>query len=122
MSDRRPDPDVLLERAREEEARLTRGRLKVFLGAAPGVGKTYAMLEAARELRAAGTGVVVGYAETHGRAETETLLAGLEVVPPRRLEYHGARRPVPRTPGANDRSLSSSTTVRKIRMRVQPWA
>ncbi|PYM67335.1 MAG: two-component system sensor histidine kinase KdbD, partial [Candidatus Rokuibacteriota bacterium] len=89
MSDRRPDPDVLLERAREEEARLTRGRLKVFLGAAPGVGKTYAMLEAARELRAAGTDVVVGYAETHGRAETEALLVGVEVVPPRRLEYHG---------------------------------
>jgi len=90
VSERRPDPEALLERARAEEAKRARGRLKVFFGAAPGVGKTYAMLEAARELRATGVDVVVGYAETHGRAETEALVAGLEVVPPRRVEYHGA--------------------------------
>ena len=90
MSERRPDPEALLERARAEEAKRARGRLKVFFGAAPGVGKTYAMLEAARELRATGVDVVVGYAETHGRAETEALVAGLEVLPPRRVEYHGA--------------------------------
>ncbi len=90
MSDGRPDPETVLQRAREEEARRGRGRLKVFFGAAPGVGKTYAMLEAARDLRSAGVDVVVGYAETHGRGETEALLAGLEVLPPRRIEYHGA--------------------------------
>jgi two-component system sensor histidine kinase KdpD len=77
VSEPRPDPEALLERAREEEAQRARGRLKLFFGAAPGVGKTYAMLEAARELPAAGVDVVVGYAETHGRAETENILLGL---------------------------------------------
>jgi two-component system, OmpR family, sensor histidine kinase KdpD len=90
VSERRPDPETLLERAREEEARRQRGRLKVFFGAAPGVGKTFAMLEAARHLRSAGVDVVVAYAETHGRAETEALLGVLEVLPPRRIDYHGA--------------------------------
>ncbi len=90
MAERRPDPDVLLARAKEEEARAARGRLKLFLGAAAGVGKTYAMLEAARELRADGVDVVIGYVETHGRAETEALLPGLEVLPPRLVSYRGA--------------------------------
>ena len=90
MSQDRPDPDALLARVKEEEAHRNRGTLKVFFGAAAGVGKTYAMLEAAREQRTAGVDVVVGYAETHGRAETEALLAGLETLPPRLFEYHGA--------------------------------
>ncbi|MGH7310224.1 MAG: DUF4118 domain-containing protein [Candidatus Rokuibacteriota bacterium] len=90
MSEARPDPDALLVRVKEEEARKHRGRLKVFFGAAAGVGKTYAMLEAAREQRAAGVGVVVGYVETHGRAETQALLEGLEVLPDRAAEYRGA--------------------------------
>jgi two-component system sensor histidine kinase KdpD len=85
----RPDPDQLLARVRQESARSGRGRLKVFFGAAPGVGKTYAMLEAARALRAEGTDVVAGVVETHGRAETERLLEGLEVLPRRRIEYRG---------------------------------
>ncbi|MFI5165095.1 MAG: DUF4118 domain-containing protein [Thermoanaerobaculales bacterium] len=88
---RRPDPDELLARVREEEARRTRGKLKVFFGAAPGVGKTYAMLEAARARRAEGVDVVVGWVETHRRAETEALLEGLEVLPRRQLSYHGTR-------------------------------
>src|ERR1700687_1953493 len=79
----RPDPEALLARAKEEEARKTRGRLKLFFGAAAGVGKTFAMLEAARELKADGVDVVIGYVETHGRAETEALLEGLEILPPR---------------------------------------
>src|SRR6266498_1590308 len=87
MSDRRPDPDVLLERAREEAARRMRGRLKVFLGAAPGVGKTYAMLEAARERMREGVDVVAGVVETHGRRETQALLDGLEVLPSLAVEY-----------------------------------
>ena len=89
MTSERPDPDTLLTRAKEEEARKTRGRLKLFFGAAAGVGKTFAMLEAARELEADGVDVVVGYVETHGRAETEALLDGLEILPPRLVPYRG---------------------------------
>ena len=70
MSDQRPDPDALLRRVAGEEARASRGRLKVFFGASPGVGKTYAMLEAARARKAEGVDVVVGWVETHGRRET----------------------------------------------------
>src|SRR5262245_40074668 len=90
-TDDRPDPDELLARVQAEEARRTRGRLKVFFGAAAGVGKTFAMLEEAQERRAAGVDVVVGYVEPHGRPETEALLAGLEPLPPRILEYRGTR-------------------------------
>jgi two-component system sensor histidine kinase KdpD len=77
VSEHRPDPEALLARVKEEEARARRGKLKVFFGAAAGVGKTYAMLEAAREQRDDGVDVVVGYVETHRRAVTEALLAGL---------------------------------------------
>ena len=90
MTGERPDPEVLLARAREEEARKARGRLKLFFGAAAGVGKTFAMLEAARELKADGVDVVVGVVETHGRAETESLLEGLEILPPRQVPYRGS--------------------------------
>src|SRR5439155_281248 len=89
MTGERPDPEALLARAKEEEARKTRGRLKLFFGAAAGVGKTYAMLEAARELKADGVDVVVGFVETHGRAETEALLGGLEILPPQLVPYRG---------------------------------
>src|SRR6266478_422798 len=89
MSTDRPDPEALLARVKEEEARARRGKLKVFFGAAAGVGKTYAMLEAAREQRADGVDVLVGYVETHGRAETDALLEGLEVLPARSVEYRG---------------------------------
>src|SRR5262249_44892096 len=89
MTGERPDPDALLARAREEEARKSRGRLKLFFGAAAGVGKTYAMLEAAQELRKDGVDVVVGYVETHGRVETEALLAGLEILPRRAVAHRG---------------------------------
>lgn len=81
----RPEPDALLREARREG----RGRFKVFLGAAPGVGKTYAMLEEARRLAAEGRDVVVALVETHGRPETEALVAGLEVVPRRVLPHRG---------------------------------
>ena len=83
----RPDPDQLLARVVADEAEERLGKLKVFLGAAPGVGKTYAMLSAARELRKQGVDIVAGVVETHGRRETEALLAGLEVVPRRRIDY-----------------------------------
>jgi two-component system sensor histidine kinase KdpD len=90
MSEHRPDPEALLARVKEEEARARRGKLKVFFGAAAGVGKTYAMLESARERRADGIDVVVGYVETHGRAETDALVDGLEILPRRAVEYRGA--------------------------------
>ena len=90
MTEHRPDPEALLARAKEEEARKHQGRLKLFFGAAAGVGKTYAMLEAARVLRADGVDVVVGIVETHGRAETAALVEGLPVLPPRLVDYRGA--------------------------------
>jgi two-component system, OmpR family, sensor histidine kinase KdpD len=86
-SDQRPSPEALLEAARREERQS--GRLKIFVGAAPGVGKTYAMLEAARAKRKDGVDIVVGVVETHGRRETQALLDGLETVPRRRIEYKG---------------------------------
>ena len=91
MTARRPDPDVLLRRVQEESAKARRGQLKVFLGASPGVGKTFTMLEAARARRADGLDVVVGVVETHGRAETARLLDGLDVLPRRSVEYREAR-------------------------------
>src|SRR5246127_5988549 len=85
--EQRPSPDALLAQAQREEG--ATGKLKIFVGAAPGVGKTYKMLEEARAKRKDGVDVVVGVVETHGRAETEALLAGLEVIPRRRVEYRG---------------------------------
>jgi two-component system sensor histidine kinase KdpD len=85
----RPNPDVLLAALQQEDAKKKRGRLKVFFGMAPGVGKTYAMLEAARRELAAGRDVVVGCVETHGRKETEALLEGSPVIPRRKVEYRG---------------------------------
>ena len=89
MEEQRPDPDTLLDKVRRDTERGREGRLKVFFGAAPGVGKTYAMLEAARQKRTEGIDIVVGLAETHGRKETLALLEGLEVLPRRSVEYRG---------------------------------
>lgn len=85
--EQRPSPEALLEAARREDNRA--GRLKIFVGAAPGVGKTYEMLQSAHAKRKAGIDVVVGVVETHGRAETEALLSGLEVIPRRRFDHRG---------------------------------
>jgi len=84
-SEKRPSPEALLEAAAQE----ARGKLKIFLGAAPGVGKTYEMLQAAQARRREGIDVVIGIVETHGRRETENLLEGLEIVPRRRVDYKG---------------------------------
>src|SRR6476469_6121700 len=83
--EKRPSPDALLEAVRRENDQA--GRLKIFVGAAPGVGKTYEMLENAQAKRKAGAAVVVGIVETYGRAETEALLQGLAVLPRKRIEY-----------------------------------
>jgi two-component system sensor histidine kinase KdpD len=91
MPDQRPDPDQLLARVQAEEPRTARGKLKVFFGAAPGVGKTYAMLEAARKAGKEGADVVVGYIEPHARSETQALVLGLDVLPRREVEYRGAK-------------------------------
>src|ERR1700719_3389849 len=85
--DQRPSPEALLEAARREES--PAGRLKIFVGAAPGVGKTYEMLQQARARKLDGYDVAVGVVETHGRKETQALLEGLEVIPRRRIEYKG---------------------------------
>src|SRR5690606_7140150 len=82
---RRPDPEALLAAANKAG----RGRLKVFLGMAPGVGKTYEMLRAARRRKAEGDDVVIGVVETHGRRETESLLRGMEVMPRRPIDHRG---------------------------------
>jgi two-component system, OmpR family, sensor histidine kinase KdpD len=92
MAELRPDPDQLLKRVNAEEAQRHRGRLRIFFGASAGVGKTYAMLEAARNARAAGTDVVVGYVEPHGRIETERLLEGLPRLPTLAVSYRGIVR------------------------------
>jgi len=85
----RPDPDELLDRVMRDEDRQARGRLKIFFGASAGVGKTYAMLAAAQSLREQGIDVLAGIVETHGRADTEAMLAGLERLPLRSYAYRG---------------------------------
>src|ERR1700749_2951199 len=93
MSETRPDPDQLLAHVQAQEARAKRGRLRIFFGAAAGVGKTYAMLEAAHSARAAtAADVVIGYVEPHGRVETERLLEGLVPLPTLAVKYRGIVR------------------------------
>ena len=89
MDNTRPDPDTLLQRIRDEETRQTRGKLKIFFGATAGVGKTFAMLQAAHEQQQDGVDVMIGWVETHGRAETEALLKGLPVLPAREVAHGG---------------------------------
>lgn len=86
---KRPNPDLLLAHFQAEELRQVRGKLKIFLGYVAGVGKTYAMLEAARQRQAEGADVAVAYVDTHGRAETEILLEDLEIIPCKEVDYHG---------------------------------
>ncbi|MGF6723867.1 two-component system sensor histidine kinase KdpD [Paraburkholderia sp. GAS41] len=87
----RPDPDELLDKLQRDEEKRQRGKLKVFFGASAGVGKTYAMLQAARRRQTDGVDVLVGIAETHGRSETAALLEGLEVLPLAHIEYRGRK-------------------------------
>jgi two-component system sensor histidine kinase KdpD len=87
MSNGRPDPDQLLDRIKDEALRDARGKLKIFFGASAGVGKTYAMLSAAREQARQGADVIIGVVETHGRKETEALVAGLEHLPLKSIAY-----------------------------------
>jgi two-component system sensor histidine kinase KdpD len=87
----RPDPDQLLDRLQRDEEKRQRGKLKVFFGASAGVGKTYAMLQAARRRKEEGVDVVVGIAETHGRKETAALIEGLDVLPLMHIEYRGRK-------------------------------
>src|SRR5512137_396093 len=89
MASDRPDPDRLLAEVQAEEAAQRRGHLRIYFGASAGVGKTFAMLAAARQLRDSGTEVVAGVVETHARRETEALLDGIEVLPPRTVTVNG---------------------------------
>ncbi|MCE1255147.1 MAG: sensor histidine kinase KdpD [Anaerolineae bacterium] len=89
----RPDPDELLKKIKSEESGRQHGRMKIFLGYVAGVGKTYAMLEAAHQRKAEGLDVLVGYVETHGRRETTALLDGLELAPRLNVDYRGTNIP-----------------------------
>jgi two-component system sensor histidine kinase KdpD len=89
--DQRPDPDALLAMVQREEAEKRRGRLRIFLGMCPGVGKTYAMLEAARLKMSEGLDLVAGIVETHGREDTEALMYGMDVLPRKAVDYKGHR-------------------------------
>jgi two-component system, OmpR family, sensor histidine kinase KdpD len=88
-TEQRPDPDLLLAKVKREEAQAHRGRLRIYFGSSAGVGKTYAMLAAARKLKVEGRDVVIGIVETHGRSETAALLADMETLAPRLMEYRG---------------------------------
>src|SRR5262245_9497176 len=85
MLDQRPTADALLARIKEQD----RARLRIYIGAAPGVGKTYEMLQEAHALRARGLDVVVGFVETYGRRDTEAQLKDIDVIPRRKIEYRG---------------------------------
>lgn len=91
MEDERPDPDALLKAIKEIEARTKKGRLKIFLGMSAGVGKTYAMLKAARKLVQEGVNLAVGSVYTHGREETAELLDGLTIIPEKEIIYKGIK-------------------------------
>ena len=89
LSEQRPDPDQLLAKVKREEAEARRGKLRIYFGSSAGVGKTYAMLVAGRNLKAEGRDVVIGIVETHGRSETAALLGDLPILPPKPMPYRG---------------------------------
>src|ERR1700722_19004654 len=89
LSEQRPDPDLLLAKVKRQEAEARRGKLRVYFGSSAGVGKTYAMLVAARKLKGEGRDIVLGVVETHGRADTAALLADLEILPAKPMPYRG---------------------------------
>ncbi len=92
-TEQRPDPDALLAKVNRQELEARRGKLRIYFGSSAGVGKTYAMLIAARKAASEGRSVLVGVVETHGRAETAALLEGLEVLPSKAIEYRGKTLP-----------------------------
>src|SRR6202166_3482169 len=89
LSEQRPNPDLLLAKDKRQEAEARRGKLRIYFGSSAGVGKTYAMLVAARKIKAERRDVVIGVVETHGRSETAGLLADLEILPPKPMSYRG---------------------------------
>src|SRR5580692_6908629 len=88
-TDQRPDPDLLLAKVNEQELKAGRGKLRIYFGSSAGVGKTYAMLVAARKIESEGRTVLVGVVETHGRAETAALLEGLDILPSKAVSHRG---------------------------------
>src|SRR3977135_540226 len=87
----RPDPDAILARVKREESAATRGKLKIFFGMSPGVGKTYAMLQAAQQKLQHGAEALTGIAETRGRKETQALTEGMPIMPRTQLKYRGTK-------------------------------
>lgn len=116
-----PDPDELLDKLQREEAKRQRGRLKVFFGASAGVGKTFAMLQAARRRRDEGVDVVIGVVETHGRKETLALCEGLETLPPVHIDYRGRTLAefdsTARSRAGRNSSSSMNSRIRTCRVR-----
>src|SRR5512137_3170522 len=92
-TEQRPDPDILLARVKSEERTRNRGKLKIFLGYIAGVGKTYEMLQAAHLRMNEGIDVKIGYVETHGRPETESLVEGLPLIQRKMVSYHNVSIP-----------------------------
>jgi two-component system sensor histidine kinase KdpD len=88
-NNQRPDPDLLLAKVKQQEAQARRGKLRIYFGSSAGVGKTYAMLVAARKIESEGRTVLVGVVETHGRAETAALLEGLDILPSKAVSHRG---------------------------------
>jgi two-component system sensor histidine kinase KdpD len=88
MNTSRPNPDELLDKIKKREAKIGKGKLKIFFGMSPGVGKTYSMLQEAHDEIKNGTDAVIGYIETHGREETEALVAGIPLIPRKKSEYN----------------------------------
>ena len=111
----RPDPDELLDKLQRDEEKRQRGRLKIFFGASAGVGKTYAMLQAARRRADEGADVVVGIAETHGRSETAALLEGLDVLP---LAHDRVSRPQARRVRSRRRARAQAAADSRRRTRA----
>ena len=93
IGETRPTPEAMLKLAHAEEEKAAKGKLKIFLGYAAGVGKTYSMLTAGRQLKKEGIDVVAAYVESHGRQETDALLEGLEVLPKAMIDYQGVLLP-----------------------------
>ena len=93
MEEPRPDPDQLLEQLRADEHKASRCKLRIYFGSSAGVGKTYAMLQAARKLQSEGLELLVGVVETHGRSETLALVDGLPLLPAREIEHRGKTLP-----------------------------
>ena len=120
-TDERPDPDSLLAQLRQQEEAASRCRLRIYFGASAGVGKTFAMLQAARHLAGQGRAPLVGVVETHGRAETAALLDGLPRLPMQQVAYRDRTLPEFDLDGALDWGRKLATVLSPLAIEVRPF-